>query len=171
MKRYLFFTSLVLWFMGCSSYPVNHIPPKHTFVKEEKKVTQETATDSKVFQKNDHRYDARYQNFNYDSLGYSNNAGSYYGYYDRDGYFYNNRYYNYDDRYNYNDRYSRRGAFSLDSRHDRQYLNNGWNQSHESYQPNYTRVHHPREGRIDYGDISYQNSHENVKNRIDTRGY
>jgi len=171
MKIFLLFGPLALWFIGCSSYPVNNIPPKQTFVKEEKKVTQETGNSSQVFQKNDHRYDTRYQNFNYDSLGYSNNVGSYYGYYDRNGYFYNNRYYDYDDRYNYNDRYSRRGAFGLDSRHERQYLNNGWNQSHESYQPNYTRVRHPREGGIGYGDISYQNSPENVKNRIDTRGY
>jgi len=170
MKKILLSVPLAILFMGCSSnYPTHNIPPKKTFVKEEKK--EPVVVSPNTFQKDDHRYDTRYQNFNYDSLGYSNNAGSYYGYYDRDGYFYNNRYYNYDNNYNYNDRYGRRGVFGLDSRHDRQYLNNGWNQSHESYQPNYTRIRHPREGGIGYGDISYQNSNENVKSRIDTRGY
>jgi len=170
MKKFLLCVVSCLLFIGCASnYPVHNIPPKQTFVQKEKK--EIAGSTSQVFQKNDHRYDTRYQNFNYDSLGYSNNQGSYYGYYDRNGYFYNNRYYNYDNQYNYDDRYNRRGAFGLDSRHDRQYLNNRWNQSHDSYQPNYIRVRHPREGGIGYGDISYQNSHENVKNRIDTRGY
>jgi len=165
MKIFLLFALLTLWFIGCSNYPRNNISPKQTFVKKEE------LNSSKVFRKNDHRYDSRYQNFNYDRLGYSNNEGSYYGYFDRDGYFYNNRYYNYDSYYNYDDRYYRRGAFSVDSIHRREYPHNRWNQSHESYQPNYTRVRHPVEGRIGYGDISYQNSHENVKNRMDRRGY
>ena len=168
MKIFLLFMPLSLLFVGCANeYPIHNIPPKNTFVKKERKV----ANSSQEFRKDDHRYDPRYQNFNYDRLGYSNNEGSYYGYYDRNGYFYDNRYYNYDDYYNYNDRCNRRGAFGLDSRHQREISNNRWNQSHEAYQPNYTRVRHPREGGIGYGDISYQNSHENVKNRIDTRGY
>jgi len=166
MKIFLLFTPLTLLFIACANnYPVNKISAKSTFIKKE------VTNNSQLLQKNDHRYDTRYQNFNYDRLGYSNNQGSYYGYYDHDGYFYNNIYYNYDDYYNYNDRVYRRGVFDLDSRHRREISNNRWNQSHNYYQPNYTRVRHPREGVIEYGDISYQNSHENVKNRIDSRGY
>jgi len=161
MKTLLMSSTSILLLIGCSNYPVNTIPPKKTFVKEEIK-SKEHATVSK----NDHRYDARYQNFNYDQLGYSNNVGSYYGYYDRNGYFYDNMYYNYDNRYTYQDRYSRQGSFDMNMEHHRDYnRSNRWNQSHNPYQPNYTRVQHPQEGIIRYGDVSYQNSQENVNNR------
>lgn len=170
MKIFLLFTPLTLLLISCSSnYPVHNIPPKNTFVKEEKK---EASNSSQVFQKDDHRYDERYRNFNYDRLGYSNNMGAYYGYYDRQGYFYNNQYYPYDNRYTYEDRYNRRGMFDVNRSYDRAYIDNDWNRNHRSYaiQP-VTRVYHRRDGIIPYGDISYQNSHENVKNRVDTRGY
>jgi len=156
----------ILFFIGCTNYPVNNIPPKTTFVKEEVKQKENDVS----IEKTDHRYDARYQNFNYDRLGYSNNMGSYYGYYDRNGYFYDNMYYNYDNRYTYQDRYNRQGYFDMNMEHNRDYnRSNGWNQSHNPYQPNYTRVQHPREGMIRYGDVSYQNSNENVKNREQSR--
>lgn len=166
MKNILFLVSLSILLFGCSrNFPTNNIPPKVTFVKEDKPLSQS-------FSKDDHRYDARYQNFNYDRLGYSNNAGSYYGYYDQRGYFYDNQYYNYSNQYSYDDRYRRRGGFGINGNHNRSYMNNQWNSSHNNHsQPVSTRVYHPREGGIGYGDISYQNSHENVKNRINSRGY
>ena len=165
----LFLPLIPLLFIACANnYPINKIPPKNTFVKKEKK---EANNSSQEFRKDDHRYDPRYRNFNYDRLGYSNNMGDYYGYYDHDGYFCNNIYYNYNDYYDYNDRVARRGAFAIDARHHRDIIDNRWNQTHNPYQPNYTRVYHPREGVIEYGDVSYQNSHENVKNRIDSRRY
>ena len=166
MKNILFLVSLSIVFLGCTTdFSTNNIPSKVTFVKDEKALSQS-------FSKDDHRYDTRYKNFNYDRLGYSNNAGLYYGYYDQDGYFYNNQYYNYTHQYSYDDRYSRRGNFAVNGNHNRPYMNNQWNQLHNNHvQPTFTRVYHPREGTIGYGDISYQNSHENVKNRIDSRGY
>jgi len=166
MKKLLLLVPLSLVLIGCATdLPTNTIPPKKTFVKNE------PLTKKQEFSKDDHRYDRRYQNFNYDRLGYSNNAGSYYGYYDRNGYFYDNRYYNYDNQYTYDDRYNRRGFFGINGRHEREYRDNQWNHSHTQYIQPVMRVHHPRDGGIGYGDISYQNSHENVKNRIDSRGY
>jgi len=153
MKNILFLAPLSILFLACATdLPQNKISPKKTFVKPEKPFKQS-------FSKDDHRYNARYQNFNYDRLGYSNNTGAYYGFYNQQGYFYDNRYYNYDNQYTYDDRFNRRGMFGLDRLHDRQYI-----------QP-VTRVYHPREGTIGYGDLSYQNSPENVQNRQTSRGY
>ena len=174
MKKALLLSLFVLVFIGCSNnYPTYKIPPKQkTSVKEEKK---EPTLTSKAISKDDHRYDERYANFNYDRLGYSNNSGGYYGYYDRDGYFYNNQYYPYNDRYRYEDRYYRRGLFDREREYNRGYIDNQWNRNHRNRgyitQPIPARVYHPREGVIEYGDISYQNSPENIKNRIDNRGY
>ena len=164
MKTISLLSTSILLLVGCSNnYPVHSIPPKKTFVKKEIKSNNNASSSS---QQNDHRYDPRYQNFDYDVLGYSNNRGSYYGYYDRDGYFYDNMYYNYDNRYTYHDRYRREGYFDMNREHHRQYdTSNSWNQYHNPYQPNYTRVQHPREGIIQYGDVSYQTSDENRRNR------
>lgn len=165
MKNILFLATLAIFFIACATdLPQNNIPPKKTFVKIEEPLNQS-------FAKDDHRYNARYQNFNYDRLGYSNNAGSYYGYYDQNGYFYENRYYDYNTQYTYNDRYNRNGRFDLAGQHNRQYMNNQWNQSHTNYIQPVTRIYHPREGTIEYGGISYQNSPENIQNRQKSRGY
>jgi hypothetical protein len=165
MRNILFLVSSIMFFIGCATdLPIHKIPPKTTHVKEEIKTTQKISKD-------DHRYDTRYQNFNYDRLGYNNNAGSYYGYYDQRGYFYDNRYYHYNNQYTYDDRYNRRGFFGSDGRHNREQMNNPWNQSHTNYIEPVTRVYHPREGTIGYGDLSYQNSDENVQNRQNSRAY
>ena len=95
MKKFFITALLPILITGCANnYPtnsmqnvkVNPIPPKHTFVKNEK-------ASKPVFRKDDHRYDPRYRNFDYDRLGYSNNKGLYYGYFDHNGYFYNNIYF------------------------------------------------------------------------------
>lgn len=170
MNKTILLLLLTLLFIGCSdNYPTYNIPPKNTSVKEEKIEGISTST---VISKDDHRYDERYRNFNYDRLGYSNNMGIYYGYYDREGYFYNNQYYPYDNRYTYQDRYNRRGMFDVNRPYDRGYIDNKWNRDHRgSITQPVTRVYHPRDGVIPYGEISYQNSYENVKKRIDRREY
>jgi len=166
MKNILFLAPLSILFLACATdLPQNKISPKKTFVKAEKPLKQS-------FSKDDHRYNTRYQNFNYDRLGYNNNGGSYYGFYNQEGYFYDNRYYHYNNQYTYNDRYNRVGMFASERQHDRQYLNNEWNRAYPStYIQPVTRVYHPREGTIGYGDLSYQNSPENVQNRQNSRGY
>ena len=180
MKKFII-TFLPLVFMGCTNTPhvvkINKIPPKiKTAVVEEVSTTQKIQAD-------DHRYNSQYQNFNYDRLGYSTNNGIYYGYYDHQGYFYNNCYFTYDDQYTYNDRYNRIGYFDRNNNQHRPYIyhnNNSWNRDHHyteenqymDYKPYYQhnqrpnpRVYHPQDGQIYYGDLSYQNSRENIENR------
>lgn len=53
------------------------------------------------FRSDDHRYDNRYRNFDYNRYGYADDFGYYYGYFDRTGYFYNNIYFLFDNRYTY----------------------------------------------------------------------
>ena len=143
MRYILVTTSLALFFLGCSEpYPTNNIPTKHTFVKPNKIQTTGTSAQG---------YNSRYPNFNYQQLGYSNNVGGYYGYYDRGGYEYDNRYYEYGNGYTYDDRYNRSGNFNTQRSH--------------------TRVYHPSDGDIGYGGLSYQNSRENQEARMRTGEY
>lgn len=127
--RKLFFAILpLIFFIGCTSnsYPIHNIPPKNTVTKKE-------LTIKKEFRKDHHKYDRRYQDFDYNRLGYRANNGLYYGYYDNGGYFYNNIYFTYDDEYIYEDRYHMRGYFSPDTEHVRCYMyhkDNDWNVKH-----------------------------------------
>jgi len=136
MQKFLLTLVLPIGFMGCVSdnYPINNIPPKHTEVKKETTVSKK-----EVFRKDNHRYDKRYQNFDYDRFGYKNRDGLYYGYFDRNGYFFNNMYFTYDDNYTYEDRYNMQGPFSPDVEHIRVYIlhdNNNWNRDHNYSEPN-----------------------------------
>jgi len=186
MKKFLVITFLPLAFIGCvnsspTAVQINKIPPKlKTAVVDETSDTQSMPSD-------DHRYNEHYQNFNYDRLGYSTSNGIYYGYYDQQGYFYNNCYFTYDNDYTYEDRYNRQGYFDPNNNHRRPCLyhnHNNWNRDHHyvaehQYMDNrpYTeyrqrpnpRVYHPQDGQIRYGDLSYQNSQENIENRRNNR--
>lgn len=84
------------------------------------------------FRSDDHRYDNRYRNFDYNRYGYADDFGYYYGYFDRTGYFYNNIYFLFDNRYTYYDRLHHRGFFDSHHPHYREYRyhkNNDWNRS------------------------------------------
>lgn len=91
----------------------------------------------------DHRYDNRYRDFDYNRFGYYDDFGYYYGYFDRTGYFYNNIFFIYDNRYTYYDRLYRRGFFIPSHPHYRKYVyheHNDWNRTHqfrENRQPIY----------------------------------
>ncbi|HHD80250.1 MAG TPA: hypothetical protein ENK99_01380, partial [Campylobacterales bacterium] len=86
-----------------------------TKITQDKKVKK--TKKSKKFRKDDHRYDKRYRDFDYDRYGYYNNDGFYFGFFDRNGYFYNNIYFEYNSRYSYRDRYYRRGYFEPSYHH------------------------------------------------------
>jgi len=139
------------------------------------------------FRRDNQMFDSRYSDFDYPNLGYRNNQGLYYGYYDHNGYFYNNIYFEYDDRYRYEDRKNRCGPFSPDRRHIRVYRyhrDNNWNREHHYREPmEYVgdyyyyernpnprfRVIHPQHieelnlGAGSYNNLSYQNHSDNQK--------
>ncbi|QKF65872.1 hypothetical protein AVENP_0298 [Arcobacter venerupis] len=84
------------------------------------------------FRSDDHRYDNRYRNFDYDRNAYADDFGYYYGYFDRTGYFYNNIFFLFDNGYTYYDRLHRRGHFDSHHPHYRKYKfdkRNDWNRS------------------------------------------
>jgi hypothetical protein len=113
---------------------------------------------SNTFKKDDHRYDKRYRDFDYDRYGYYNSDGLYFGYFDRRGYFFNNIYFEYNSRYTYDDRLHRRGYFEPYRHHYRRYRyyhDNDWN-----------RVHHYREP----NEIVYGHYYEERYRPIDSRG-
>ena len=166
--------------IGCSNtkQPVVNINKDiKTYVKEERSSSSKQGGDISNFKRDDHRFDSRYSNFNYGNLGYYDNQGLYYGYYDRDGYFYNNIYFRYDDQYSYDNRVQRCGNFEADHRHRRRYeyhRDNDWNRQH-----NYRRQHqyvdgyyypvHPQHieersiGAGSYNNMSYRNHSDNQK--------
>ena len=121
----------------------------------------------KSFRKDNHRYDKRYSNFDYENNGYYNDDGYYYGYYDRDGYFYNNIFFTYDRTYTYNDRRYRRGYFSHRHHHYRPYVYhrfNNWNRVHCYREPNrivyghyYDHSSYPQYGRDNFSNRYYSN--------------
>lgn len=82
------------------------------------------------FRSDDHRYDNRYKNFDYNRHGYRDDFGYYFGYFDKTGYFYNNIFFLYDNKYTYRDRLYSRGYFKPNHVHYREYRfhkNNDWN--------------------------------------------
>ena len=86
------------------------------------------------FRSDDHRYDNRYRNFDYNRNGYRDDFGYFYGYFDRVGYFYNNIFFTYDSRYTYYDRLHHRGYFKPNKVHYRTYRyhdHNDWNRKHQ----------------------------------------
>lgn len=101
----------------------------------------------------DHRYDNRYRDFDYNRFGYYDDFGYYYGYFDRTGYFYNNIFFIYDNRYTYYDRLYRRGFFIPSHPHYRKYVyheHNDWNRTHqfrENHQPIYGPYYEKENGR------------------------
>lgn len=193
MKKYILITNLVtlnLLFIACSSKAPSLDINKDikTHVKHEKSDTLSPEKRSiSNFRRDDHRFDSRYGQFDYPNLGYRNNQGLYYGYYDQNGYFYDNIYFEYDNRYNYNDRVNRRGLFDRNHRHIRSYeyhRNNNWNRQHHYrnehqyvgdypyYQTNprpQFRVYHPQHieeysiGAGSYNNLSYRNHSDNQK--------
>jgi len=140
----------------------------------------------KKFRKDNHRYDKRYRDFDYDRYGYYNNDGFYFGYFDRGGYFFNNIYFEYDSRYTYRDRYYRRGYFEPSYHHYRRCnYNNDWNRGHRyreatniivygNYYENRPEPYSYRgEGNFysyryheDRRDYSYRSSHYRDKGRV-----
>ncbi len=166
-------------FLGCSNKKqpsMNINKDIKTYVKKESGTSNKNG-DISNFKRDDHRFDSRYSGFNYGNLGYYNNQGLYYGYYDRDGYFYNNIYFDYNDQYTYNDRNQRCGSFGVDSGHRRRYeyhRHNDWNRRH-NYRPLHQYVDgyyypvHPQHieemsiGAGSYNNMSYRNHTDNQK--------
>jgi hypothetical protein len=113
------------------------------------------------FRKDDHRYDKRYNNFDYETHGYYNDEGYYYGYYDTTGYFYNNIFFTYNNRYTYYDREHLRGYFQPYHQHYRVYeyhRRNNWNRVHRYREPNCIIYGHY------YDRPSYRNSYRSNSN-------
>jgi len=106
---------------------------------QHKEVKKTKVKKTKKFRKDDHRYDKRYRDFDYDRNGYYNDDGFYFGFFDRLGYFYNNIYFEYTSQYGYNDRLYRRGYFENSHHHYRRYnyyRDNDWNSVHRYREPN-----------------------------------
>jgi len=108
-------------------------------IKTIKKNVTKKIKKHKKFRKDDHRYDKRFRDFDYDRYGYYNDDGFYFGYFDRRGYFYNNIYFEYNAHFTYPDRLNRRGAFAPWEHHYRRYRyhrDNDWNRVHRYREPN-----------------------------------
>lgn len=106
------------------------------------------------FRSDDHRYDNKYRNFDYNKKGYRDDFGYFYGYFDKAGYFYNNIFFAYDSRYTYYDRLHHRGYFKRNHPHYREYKyhkNNDWNKTRK-----YREVNKPIYGA--YYDRNYRNN-------------
>jgi len=159
---------------------------------QHQQVKKQKIQKTKKFKKDDHRYNKRYRDFDYDRYGYYNDDGFYFGYFDRSGYFFNNIYFEYNSRYSYRDRYYRRGYFTPSYHHDRRCdYNNEWNRVHryrepniivygnyyENYlpEPNYYREGHVYSHRYydDRRDYSYRRDsyHNNYRHREYHREY
>jgi len=107
--------------------------------KKTKIVKHKKSKKIKKFRKDNHRYDKRYRDFDYDRYGYYNDDGFYFGFFDRRGYFFNNIYFEYNSRYTYIDRLYMRGYFSPHRHHYRRYRyyrDNNWNRVHCYREPN-----------------------------------
>jgi len=119
------------------------------------------------FRKDDHRYDKRYNNFDYDRDGYYDNYGYYYGYYDNTGYFYNNIFFTYNSRYSYYDREHLRGHFRPSYQNHRVYeyhVINDWNRVHCYREPN-SIVYGYYYDRPSYNTTPYRSSYYNNSSR------
>ena len=129
-------------------------------------VPNSSVTNSHTFKSDHHRYDKRYQNFDYDNQGYYNDDGYYYGYYDNRGYFYNNIFFTYSRLYSYDDRRYHRGQFLPRHHHHRTYRHhriNDWNRIHCYREPDhivyghyYDRSYYPRNHSRHYQDYGYR---------------
>ncbi len=117
--------------------------PSKTYTKRYTKTVVPTSShvkDTHSFKADHHRYDKRFQDFDYDNESYYNDDGYYYGYYDDRGYFYNNIFFTYNNLYTYNDRRYRRGYFIPRHHHHRAYRHhriNDWNQVHCYREPDH----------------------------------
>jgi len=180
LKSILITTLVATTILVADNSYLGKIVSKGTPPQQVKKVKK-----TKKFRKDDHRYDKRYRDFDYDRNGYYNNDGFYFGFFDRNGYFFNNIYFEYDSRYSYRDRYYRRGYFEPSYHHYRRCnYDNDWNRGHRYREPtniivygNYyenqsepyyrgeghVTSHRYREDRRDSyrRDYSYRNSHYN----------
>ena len=122
------------------------------------------------FREDNHRYDKRYSNFDYEDNGYNNDDGYYYGYYNNRGYFYDNVFYGYDNQYTYYNRRHRLGYFGRSYHHHRPYVYhsyNNWNQVHCYREPNvivyghyYDRSYYPQQA-TNYYYPAYNNRYNN----------
>lgn len=120
----------------------------------------------KSFRQDNHRYDKRYANFDYERNAYYDDEGYEYGYYDTSGYFYNNIFFTYGNGYTYRDRYHRRGHFRHNHLHRRHYVYhhvNDWNRVHCYREPNamvrghyYDRSYYPHRR---YYQNNYRSNH------------
>jgi len=181
--------TLALIFTACAdkSEPFDINRKIETHVKDEKSSQSTNNGSISNFRRDDHRFDSQYSGFDYPNLGYRNNQGLYYGYYDQVGYFYDNIYFEYNNQYNYSDRHNRRGNFGTANRHIRTYehhRNNNWNREHNYrqqyqyvgeynyYQPHPSprfRNYHPQHieelsiGAGSYNNMSYRNHTDNQK--------
>lgn len=109
---------LLLFLMGCSNspqFPINSIPTKKTFVKDENITLK-----------------------NYKKDIYQNDFGDEFDFFNEYGYYCNGRYYPYDDRYIYEDRLYHRGYFRPNVRHIRVYEES--ESGDDYYYPIYNRV-------------------------------
>lgn len=121
------------------------------------------------FRSDDHRYDNRYRNFDYNRNGYADDFGYYYGYFDRTGYFYNNIYFLFDSRYTYYDRLHHRGHFDSHRPHYREYRyhkNNDWNRTR-----NYRNDREPVYGHYYEKSNNQRRDYEKRDDRNDNRNY
>ena len=129
--------------------------------------TKVLSNNQRSFKKDHHRYDKRYENFDYERNTYYDDEGYEYGYYDTTGYFYNNIFFTYGNGYTYRDRYHRRGYFRHNHPHRRHYIHhriNDWNRVHCYREPNvivygnyYDRSYYPRNHR--YSNSYYHNDY------------
>jgi len=136
-----------------NSYQQN-VPQSKNYSKTVDSSSTTVVNTHQTFRKDDHRYDKRYQNFDYDRDGYYNDDGYYYGYFDSTGYFFDNIFFTYSNRYTYNDRRYHRGYFLPRHHHHRAYRHhriNNWNRIHCYREPNhivyghyYDRRYYPR---------------------------
>jgi len=128
------------------------------------------------FKSDDHRYDNRYRNFDYNRNGYYDDFGYFFGYFDKIGYFYNNIFFTYDNRYTYYDRLHHGGYFRPNKVHYRTYeyhKHNDWNRSHNYreqkkpiYGPYYERNNDKRKVvEKQYNDKNYKNNSNNHDNK------
>jgi len=166
MKKILFYSSVLITSLladnnlgtSIGKHTIDKVIEKQTITKESiaKKAPVEaytkrytktvipnasnTITNTHTFKSDDHRYDKRFQDFDYDNNGYYSDDGYYYGYYDNTGYFYNNIFFTYNSLYTYNDRCHRRGYFRPRHHHHRTYRHhrvNNWNRVHHYREPNH----------------------------------
>jgi hypothetical protein len=169
MKKHIIYISLLVMGIGCSNtssdkLKVNTIPPKKTYVEDERKSIIENQIKTTTNNSSPH---------NRRSLSYKNDFGGDFGYFDEYGYYYNSCYFPYINGYSYHDRLYRRGHFSPRVRHIRvceeDDNGNGYYYPVPSTRIRRGRVAHPEhleEGFIgagSYSGLSYSNDREDLK--------